>query len=262
MKNVLVYAEKNLKKMLDVAKCSFKDVNIEGFDNPKSIAEYISYNEFVVAIIYVNSKVSMSIAKKIREIDKKVNIIVVADNDDYAVDSLDIRVSGYVKAPLTEKKLKEEIDNLRTPIDFERVIKLRCQCFGNFDVFDNCGNIIHFLRSKSKELFAYLVSKNGTSVSIKEVCAVLFEDMPYDKKQQHYIQQIISSMLKTLRDFGAENVVIKSYNALSVDPRKLDCDYYRFLNNDKAAKRLYNGEFMIQYEWADNIGSFLENELY
>ena len=41
---------------------------------------------------------------------------------------------------------------------------LRFQCFGNFDVFTPDHNLVHFERSRSKELLAYLVYLHGSSV--------------------------------------------------------------------------------------------------
>ncbi len=102
------------------------------------------------------------------------------------------------------------------------------QCFGNFDVFLPDGTPVRFERSKSKEIFAYLVHRHGGSCSTREIAAALFEDEPYDKKQQSYLQTLISAMMKTLKKNGAAKAVNKSYNALSVNPAVLDCDYYRF----------------------------------
>ena len=42
-------------------------------------------------------------------------------------------------------------------------------------------------------------------------------------------------MMKTLKKNGAAKAVNKSYNALSVNPAVLDCDYYRFAELDAGA---------------------------
>ena len=79
----------------------------------------------------------------------------------------------------------------------------------------------------------------------------MFEDEPYDLKQQAYIQKIISAMMKSLRKCNAADAVYKKYNSLSVDTSKLDCDYYRFKELDSGAVNAYNSEYMAQYYWAD-----------
>lgn len=162
-----------------------------------------------------------------------------------------LHASGYIMKPVTAEKIAEEMEDLRFPIVPKSGVLLRVQCFGNFDVFTLDGKPLHFERSRSKEVFAYLVHRQGSSCTIKEIAATLFEDMPYDKKQQAYIQKIMSAMMKSLKKVGAEKVVNKSYNSLSVNPSLLDCDYYRFKELDGGAVNAYQNEYMAQYYWAD-----------
>lgn len=67
------------------------------------------------------------------------------------------------------------------------------------------------------------------------------------------MQQIITSMMKSLRKVGAGKAIHKSYNALAVTPVLLDCDYYRFCAGECTAVNSYRGEFMQQYPWAEFI---------
>lgn len=129
--------------------------------------------------------------------------------------------------------------------------RLKDMCFGNFDVFLPDGTPVHFERSRSKEIFAYLVHRHGSSCSTREIAAALFEDEPYDNNQQSYVQTLISAMMKSLKKVGAQKAVNKSYNALSVNPAVLDCDYYRFAELDAGAVNAYANEYMSQYYWAD-----------
>ena len=43
---------------------------------------------------------------------------------------------------------------------------------------------------------------------VKEIAAVLFEDAPYDTKQQNYVQQLIHAMIKTLKNANAEKILL------------------------------------------------------
>ena len=58
-------------------------------------------------------------------------------------------------------------------------------------------------------------------------------------------------MMKTLRKVGAEDVVNKGFNSMSVNVNKVDCDYYRFLDLNKDREELYANDYMIQYPWAE-----------
>ena len=57
--------------------------------------------------------------------------------------------------------------------------------------------------------------------------------------------------MKALKEAGAEKVIHKSYNNISVDVDLLDCDYYRFKELDAGAVNAYQNEYMGQYYWAD-----------
>ena len=80
---------------------------------------------------------------------------------------------------------------------------------------------------------------------------MLFEDAPYDKKQQNHIQILIHAMIKNLKEIGAEKAVVRGFNALSVNVDAIDCDYYRFAELDAGAVNAYQNEYMSQYYWAE-----------
>jgi two-component SAPR family response regulator len=160
--------------------------------------------------------------------------------------------------PITAEKVKKELMNLRHPLQSRPGTKLQVKCFGNFDVCLPDGTPLQFARAKSKELLAYLVYRKGTPCSVRELAAVLFEDSDYDRKQQVYLQKIISSMMQTLKQHDLASVVQKRYNSICLDVSVLDCDYYRFLELDPAAINAYTGEFLSQYSWAEFMTGYLD----
>ena len=164
---------------------------------------------------------------------------------------MELHASGYIMKPVTKEKVERELCDLRFPIVPKKDALLRVQCFGNFDVFLPDGSHMRFERSRSKEIFAYLVHRQGSSCTTREIAAAMFEDAPFDKKQQNYVQQLIHALIKSLKAVGAEKAVERSYNALAVNPDVLDCDYYRFKELDAGAVNAYQNEYMSQYYWAD-----------
>ena len=100
-------------------------------------------------------------------------------------------------------------------------------------------------------MFAYLVHKQGTSCTSREIFAALFEDAMYDEKKQNLMQTYIYALKKSLKNVGAEAALIHTYNAFAVNPEVLDCDYYRFKQLDAGAVNSYQNEYMSQYYWAD-----------
>lgn len=171
---------------------------------------------------------------------------------------MSLHASGYVMKPVSEDKIRKELEHLRFPVKDGNNILITAKCFGNFDVYDSKGSLIKFSRSKSKELVAYLILRAGASCTIRELAGILFEDSEFDSAQQAYMQQIITAMMKSLREVGSEAVVIRSYNSLAVDASKIDCDYYKFKRGDKGVLKNFEGEFMAQYSWAEYVSGYLE----
>ena len=231
------------------------EAEVWSFDDQDALLEDAEESGCDVAFldIHMRGMNGVEVAKRLKEINRKMNIIFVTGFSEYKADAMDMKASGYIMKPVTVEDVKEELDNLRFRIGMvpKSDALLRVQCFGNFDVFTPKGDLVHFERSKSKEVFAYLVHKHGSSCTTKEIAAALFEDAPYDEKQQNYVQKLIQAMVKSLKAVGAEAAIVRSYNALSVDPKVLDCDYYRFKELDAGAVNAYECEYMIQYPWAD-----------
>ena len=95
---------------------------------------------------------------------------------------------------------------------------------------------------------------------MRELASVLFEDRPYTLSVQRQMQTIIAAMMKALRAVGAEHVVVKNYNSLSVDVDAIDCDYYRFLAGDASAVNAYTGEYLANYSWAEFVVGYLDRK--
>ena len=242
-----------LKMLEQAVKAARPDADISTFRKQAELIAEAEKNGCDVAFldIYMRGITGVEVAKRLKGINPKMNIIFVTGFSEYKGDAMDMKASGYIMKPVTADEVKAELDDLRFPIVPKNDVLLRVQCFGNFDVFLPGGEHVRFERSRAKEIFAYLVHRNGSSCTIKEIAAALFEDEPYDKKQQNYMQQLTHAMMKSLKAVGAEAAVVKGFNALAVDPKVLDCDYYRFKELDAGAVNSYQNEYMSQYYWAD-----------
>ncbi len=241
-------------KMLEMCVREAKpDADVVAFDDQDELLADAEKNSCDIAFldIHMRGMDGVEVAKRLKGINPKMNIIFVTGFSEYKGDAMDMKASGYIMKPVTKEDVERELSDLRFPIVPKANALLRVQCFGNFDVFKPNGEHLRFERSKAKEVFAYLVHRHGASCTTKEIFAVIFEDEPYDKKNQNLLQTYIYSMLKSLKEAGAENVVVRSYNALAVNADLIDCDYYRFQQLDAGAINAYEMEYMNQYEWAD-----------
>jgi len=255
-----------LEILVDAIKSADKNNEVFAFRSAFQAIDFMNNNEGVnVAFLDINMRemTGISLAEILKKKNPKINIIFSTGYDEYMDDAFKMHSSGYITKPITKEKVLNELNDLRYEIkETEAIVnskaKIKVHCFGNFDCFDMNNNPIHFERQKSKEVLAYLIYRKGATCTIKEISAVVFEDEEYDKKIQLYIQKIISCLMKSLREINAEDVVIKNYNALSVNKELLDCDYYKVLEN--KIKGDYLGEFMAQYSWAEDVNWYLMNK--
>lgn len=189
------------------------------------------------------------LAKQIKEMHGTANIIFVTGYPEYALEAFTLRASGYLMKPITAADIEREIRELRYPVD-DPASGVRIQTFGNFELYVD-GQPIHFRRSKSKEIVAYLVDRRGASVSKRELATVLWEDGTYDRTRQSHLQTLVSEMMRALKEARADHIIIKYHNHLSLDTRCVSCDYYDFINWDSRAVNAYQGEYMANYSWAE-----------
>ncbi|MCR4790244.1 MAG: hypothetical protein K5839_04120 [Treponemataceae bacterium] len=135
--------------------------------------------------------------------------------------------------------------------------KLEAKTFGSFDIFYK-GQSIKFKRSKSKELLAVLIDKNGSSVSMGTLSYLLWENRSEDESTKSLLRTLISDIRNTFNELGIDNFFIKEYNSVRINSELISCDYYDLLRGNPDAKKLFAGEYMNQYSWAEERIGYLE----
>lgn len=247
MKILVVDDEKlQLLRLEESVKNVLKDSEVVAYTNPLKALEENKNNQIDITFLDIEMPGlnGIMLAKKLKSINPKINIIFVTAYDNYAIDAMQIHASGYISKPVNESKVQKEVDGLRYPIELHTSKKLKIKCFGNFEVFYD-GKPLRFSYSKSKEVFAYLVDREGSTVNVNELNAVMWEE---DHKS--YLRNLLSDIQKTLKAIDCEDVFVKNHNGYAIDTSKVECDAYEYKNNNPDAIRMYRGEYLIQYSWA------------
>jgi len=184
------------------------------------------------------------LAKSLKSAKPTINVIFATAYDNYALEAMRMHASGYVSKPVDETKIRAEIEGLRYPMQLPPHKAIQVKCFGNFEVFHH-GEPLKFAYSKTKELFAYLIDREGSSVNVNELNAVL-----WDEDHRSYLRNLIADLKKALAAVGASEVFIKHRNQCYISVDAVDCDAYEYKRNNPNAVRMYRGEYMAQYPWA------------
>lgn len=229
------------------------------FINPAAALEWAGENTCDVAFldIELGCMNGIELGKYLKERNPKTNLIFVTGYLDYAISAYALHASGYLSKPASQEAIRAELENLRYPMPKSQTgKKLVVHCFGNFEVFYD-GKPLTFKRSKTKELFAFLIDRNGARVNSGEICARLWEEETSDKRQKDYLRHLVMDLSNALEAVGESDVFVRTRSGYNINPALLECDYYDYLNNVPYAVRAYQGEYMQQYSWAEErIGSF------
>lgn len=191
----------------------------------------------------------LHLAVRIREIMPEARIVFVTAHSEYALEAYRRHINGYLLKPVDAAAVREELDHLPLPGHAEQDT-LQVRCFGCFEVFWQ-GSPVPFERRQTKELFAFLVDREGAFSTAEEAISVLWEGETDLKAAKHRLRNLILDMRSTLQGLGMEEVILRRSGRIAVRKEMLDCDYYRMLRGEMSAFNAYRGEYMEQYDWAE-----------
>lgn len=234
--------------------------SIVAVNNYKDALDAAKEAHFDVAILDIEmpGMDGIELAKHLKAIYPKTNIIFLTAYKEYALDACKLYASGYLLKPLLMRDLKEVFENLRYAVekDSHAGKGFYVQCFGKFEVYYN-GKPVAFKRSKAKEILAYLVDIQGTSATTEEIASVLWEDVLDTEKTHKYLWTLMTELKRVLMAYGMEDILIHRRNSYAIDRSKLKCDFFDYLDGKEESLNSWRGEYMIQYSWAETTNAWL-----
>ena len=222
------------------------------FTSCEDALEFIQSNSVDIAFLDINMRGmgGLSLAEKIIDFCPDCKIVFCTGYEEYAIPAFKLHASGYLLKPVSAKDVQTELDNIKGLRQKEKPLEVRC--FGNFEVYAK-GKKLMFKRSKTKELFAFLVDRNGAGVTVSEIGVTLW-DNDEEQKNQNYIHQLFRDLRQSLEAVGVGEIFERNNYFYSINPDKIDCDYYTYL---KTGKPEFRGEYMAQYSWAEETCGLL-----
>ena len=222
-----------------------------GFTDAGLALDWIKAHPADLAILDVNMPQidGITLAARIKQARPETAVLFLTAYREYAFDAYAVHPAGYLLKPVSTERLAAELSYVCRNIRALPSAHIQIRTFGYFDVYVD-EKPISFKLSKSKEILAYLVDKQGSGVTRAELFAAVWEDRPYDRKQQKQLDVYIRSLRETLREYGAAEIVEMEKGILRVKPDTFICDAYRFYSGDSDVINAYRGEYMSSYSWA------------
>lgn len=237
----------------------FDGMQVEGYAQTEDVIANLSSKRVDIALLDINmpGMNGIELAAVIKEAWPCAAILFLTAYREYAFDAYAVHPTGYLLKPVTWQALETEIGYALSVHPPRQPAHIQAITFGNFELLVD-GNAVVFKRSKSKELLAYLIDRQGTSVTRREIFSILFEDKPYAHAEQKYLDVIIRSLRDTLRSYGISGLMQMRRTGIRIVPELLDCDMYRFCRGESDAINAYRGEYMTSYAWASLKEAYLD----
>ena len=224
------------------------------FSDCEEALDFVKKNNVDVAFLDINMRGmgGLLLAENILAARPNCKIVFCTGYEEYAIPAFKLHASGYLMKPISAEDVQGEIDNIKGVRKSEKLLTVKC--FGNFEVYSKNEKLI-FKRLKTKELFAFLIDRNGAGMTAKQICATLFSDDSDDTKNSTYLRQLVLDLKTTLKAAGAESVFCHETPCYRVDTNLIKCDYFSYLETGRPE---FYGEYMTQYSWAEQTCAMLQ----
>ncbi len=237
-------------------------------NNPVEALEVALTEKFDVCFIDIQMPGlnGVDFAAKLKAKYPRTNFVFITGYSDFMGDAFQLDASDYIMKPASSEQVKHAIENLRYSVSNKEVsqeddrakVNIKIICFGNFDVLiDNIP--VKFKFDKTKELLAFLVHRRGARCSTKEIMVALWEDEGHDS----YFRMLRKDLRDSLSNLKCGDIIYSERGSMSLAHLEcIECDYFEWSENKEELMDLYQGEYMAQYSWAEEMNGLIDNFKY
>lgn len=189
----------------------------------------------------------IELARKLKEINRKICIVFVTAYDNYALDALGVRPAGYLLKPYTREDIEDELENASFVINGSLKKKVSIITMPDLEVRVN-GKDIFNGHGKPEELFALLVDRGKVGVTKGDAVACLWEGKILSSSTYGTCFYRLKNILE---EAGVPDLLQARGNTRYLDMEQVDCDLYRMLDGDQETIASYSGTYLRRYSWAE-----------
>ena len=260
-----IFAIDDEKAMLEELQTAIEEAepeaDIHAFRYVKDVLNAVEKQGILPDVVFSDIEMpgtdGLHLAARIKQHAPRAKIVLVTGYSQYALDAFSVHANGYLMKPVMEERLSQEIACALAYRRPKQDAHILVRTFSGFDVFVD-GRMVAFSQAKCKELLAFLVDRQGNSVTRAEAFAALWEDRTYDRAMQKLLDNIIRSMRQTLSDYRIGEMFEMQRGTMRVCPETFSCDAYQFFEGNISAVSAFRGEYMGSYSWASITESYME----
>ena len=251
MKTILV-DDMLLDLQLFELKCAdMPDFEIVGkFTNPDQAIAYAAGHvvDFALLDIDMPGMNGMELAQRLRQIRRDIIIVFATAHPKFAVDALRMKADYMIFKPFDREDIADVMERAKL-LRRRQNKRFFFRTFGAFDMLVD-GEPVRFRSAKAKELMALCLYRQGCPASIHESVECMGGEETAGADSTGY-RRTIKELTDTLRDYAAEELLLRARGSLQLRLELVDSDYQRFLDGDPDAICQFQGSFLRQYSWAE-----------
>ena len=189
----------------------------------------------------------ITLAQKLKELNRKTAIVFVTAYDQYALDAFKVHASGYLLKPYTKADVERELENACLSMGGTPGKKVHITTMPDFLVTVNGKNIFKG-HGKQEELFALMVDRGKNGVTKGDALTCLGDGRPLsDSTYWSWLFRLKS----ILQDAGLPDLIETGGNTKYLKTELVDCDLYKMKQGDRESIQAYTGRYLQRYSWAE-----------
>lgn len=190
----------------------------------------------------------LELAKKLKALDSNIRVVFVTAFSQYALDAWGVDATGYLLKPYTAADIRKELAKCTyRPLPSHKVA---IETVPTLSISIN-GMPLYISGAKPREMMALLVDRGERGFSVGECISCLWPERAADSGTQSLCRMTWKRLVDALENAGAGEIVGTSENRRYLKTEKVDCDLYKILGGDKSAAKKYSGEYLREYDWAE-----------
>lgn len=250
MKTIVVDDEQYMLKSFRRNCEGIDSICIEGeFMYPEDALQYAKENAVELAVLDISmpQMTGIELAGELRKIRPDILIVFISAYDNYLRESNEIGADYYIVKPYkkeTVRQMAQKMELLSKRLQKDIFI----HTFGRFTI-TRSGKPVP-LTGKSKEILALIVTRRGKEISNEEIYSTIWENRPYGNVEMKVYYNAVARLKKTLAEEGLSGLLISTTRGQIINTEMFDCDYYDWLDRREGK---FNGEFLTEYSWGEDI---------
>lgn len=190
----------------------------------------------------------LELAKALKAKDPNIRVIFVTAFSQYALEAWSVDATGYLLKPYTASDIRKELSKCTyKPLPSHRVV---IETMPTLTVTVD-GSPLYISGAKPREMFALLVDRGEAGFTTGECIACLWPERAADANTQSLYRMTWKRLMDALENAGVGDIVTTLENRRFLKTEKVDCDLYHILAGDRQAQRKYSGDYLQDYEWAE-----------